>query len=210
MASKESRRNGHGPAFTVIYSKVPLRHVSVPGRRTRPRPTGRGSRAGSSPRGFAGERHPREARGQGGVAVDGCVPNVDVDDVEAAPLATALTPRAVLFRALAVCCVRLDRGACPERRNPSVMERAGRPQSGSHSARPSSFELATLFRHGHRSPARPLDASRSPLGSGGTGRSISQVSGAGIDWGAIPASPGRHARPCGGHPRLDRGIRSRT
>ena len=94
------------------------------------------------------------------------------------------------FKALAVCCVRLDRGAYPERRNPSVVERAGRPQrwiTPLQGQAPSGSQGPVATKH--RSPARPHDASRSPLGSGGTGGSISRVSGAGIDWGVIPASP---------------------
>ena len=132
--------------------------------------------------------------------------------VEAAPLATAQPRAAVLFS----CSRRLVTSgrtgrASPIDENPSVVEGAGRPrrwitplQGQAHSG--SQGPVATK----HRSPARPHDASRSPLGSGGTGRSIGQVSGAGIDWGAIPASPGRPARPSGEHPRLECGIRSRT
>ncbi|CAD5248544.1 hypothetical protein BOS5A_10801 [Bosea sp. EC-HK365B] len=61
------------------------------------------------PRGFDAGRHPREGAGPGGVAVDGCVPNVDVDDVEAASLATARTPRAVLYELPSSVYVRRDR-----------------------------------------------------------------------------------------------------
>jgi hypothetical protein len=91
--------------------------------------------------------------------------------VEAAPLAAARAPRAVLYK-FSPCVASGWTGVpAPERRNPSAA--TPDPQRS--------------FRHGHRSPARPHDASRSPLGSGGTGRSIQQVLEAGIDWGIVPA-----------------------
>ena len=71
---------------------------------------------------FAAGRHPREGAGPGGVAVDGCVPNVDVEMSRQRHWPLPEPRAAVLLRALAVCCVRLDRGACPDRRDPSVVE----------------------------------------------------------------------------------------
>ena len=68
--------------------------------------------------------------------------------------------------------------ACPERRSPSA----------------TTLDSQQSFCHGHRSPARPHDASRSPLGSGGTERSIEQVSGAGIDWGSVPVVDSKERR----------------
>ncbi len=152
---------------------------------------------------------PREGAGSGGVAVDGCVPNVDVDVSKQRhwPLPEprarfSMSSRRVLRPAGPGC---LPRTTKPLRGGRSQL----RSQKRFHFCRTCSFGLARPCRHGHRSPARPHDASRQHPWSGGTSGRISEVLGEGIDCGFIPAMivPRRHARPCGEHPRLEHRFR---
>jgi hypothetical protein len=141
------------------------------------------------PRGFERKRNPEGGAGSGGVAVDGCVPNVDVEMSKQRhwPLPE---PRARLSCGVLAVWLRPAGlgGPLPSTKTPPRWKEATPTVGmGRIPAAPRSFELAKLCRHGHRSPARPLDASRSPLGSGGTRWRISEVWEAGIDWRTIPA-----------------------
>ncbi len=129
------------------------------------------------------------ARGQGGVAVDGCVPNVDVEMSRQRhwPLPNP-APRfssgvlAVWLRPAGLGGPLPSTKTPPWWKEPARIAKVGRTFAEPGPLRTRNSPFATK----HRSPARPHDASRSPLGSGGTGGSISQDFGAGIDWGIIP------------------------
>ena len=126
---------------------------------------------------------------------------MSMSSVEAAPLAASRAPRAVLYGVFAVWLRPAGLGGpLPSTKTPPRWNGQAGRKGGSHLCAARSLGLARPFRRKDRSPARPHDASRSPLGSGGTGRSISEVLGAGISWRVVPGGRRLRARERRGEP----------
>jgi hypothetical protein len=180
-------------------------------------PCGRPGRPGVWPRPCAGGLHGRASRrlsprrseenairgrARGRAASQSTAAcRMSMSSVEAAPLAASRAPRAVLYGVFAVWLRPAGLGGpLPSTKTPPRWNRQAGRKGGSHLCAARSLGLARPFRREDRSPARPHDASRNPLGSGGTGRSISEVFGAGISWRVVPGGTRLRARERRGEP----------